>query len=126
MRLRTILVLIVFSPLALHARGQVDYAREVRPIFQKACYSCHGAEKQKGELRLDVKMLALKGGESGRAIVPGKSRESLLIKLVRGEDEDRPGGGDPPHGGKTSKRQRAFLDETSPREARPTARRAEN
>jgi mono/diheme cytochrome c family protein len=82
-------ILMAIAFMALPARGAVDFARDVQPIFQKACYSCHSAEKQKGELRLDVKMLALKGGESGPAITPGKSRESLLIKLVRGEDEDR-------------------------------------
>ncbi|MDB5321142.1 MAG: Planctomycete cytochrome [Phycisphaerales bacterium] len=67
----------------------VDYSRDVRPILEKSCYSCHGPDKQKAELRLDVRSLAMKGGESGAAIVPSKSSESLLIKLVRGEDADR-------------------------------------
>lgn len=75
----------------------VDFAREVRPILEKACYACHGAEKQKGGLRLDVRTPALRGGESGAAIVPGKAGGSLLIKLVSGEDPDRvmPAKGEP-------------------------------
>ncbi len=32
----------------------VDFVREVRPIFQKHCYECHGEKKQKSGLRLDV------------------------------------------------------------------------
>jgi hypothetical protein len=33
----------------------VDFARDVRPIFEKHCYECHGAEKQKNDYRLDIK-----------------------------------------------------------------------
>ncbi len=89
MRLRFRLILTAFTLFALHARAEADFVRDIQPIFKKSCFSCHGPEKQKGELRLDVRMLALNGGESGRAIVVGKSSESLLIKLVRGEDDDR-------------------------------------
>src|SRR4051794_3502440 len=89
MRFSVASVLVAISSFALGARGEVDFVRDVKPIFVSACYSCHGAQKQKGELRLDVRLLAMKGGESGRVILPGKSAESLLIKLVRGEDADR-------------------------------------
>ena len=69
--------------------GAVDFVREVRPIFEKHCISCHGAQKQKGGLRLDVKSAALKGGEDhGPGIVPGKPKESPVVRAVRGEDED--------------------------------------
>jgi hypothetical protein len=68
----------------------VDFARDIKPMFARNCLSCHGAEKQKGGLRLDRRADALKGGEDGVAIVPGKSAESLLFKLVSGQDKDRP------------------------------------
>ena len=42
--------------------GDVDFVRDVRPIFEKHCYECHGAKKQKSGLRLDVKSAAFKGG----------------------------------------------------------------
>ena len=35
-------------------RGDVDYAREVKPLLKERCYSCHGALKQKAGLRLDT------------------------------------------------------------------------
>ena len=73
-----------------------SFDRDVKPIFAKHCLSCHGADKQKHGLRLDRKTDALKGGDSGAAIVPGKSAESLLFQLVSGQDKDRPM---PPKGG---------------------------
>jgi hypothetical protein len=32
----------------------VDYLRDVKPVFAKRCYACHGALKQKAELRTDT------------------------------------------------------------------------
>ncbi|MFT5468883.1 MAG: hypothetical protein ACI8UO_003996 [Verrucomicrobiales bacterium] len=67
----------------------VDFVRDVRPIFEEHCYDCHGAEKQKSGLRLDIKSEAFKGGiDFAPAIVPGQANESPLIQFVRGEEED--------------------------------------
>lgn len=67
----------------------VDFVRDVRPIFAKHCYECHGEMKHKGGLRLDVKAAALKGGDNeGPNIIPGKATESSLIHLVTSSDED--------------------------------------
>ncbi len=68
---------------------RVDFEREVRPILADRCYSCHGPEKQKSGLRLDRKPDALTGGDSGPAIEPGKSADSLIVQLVSGEDPDK-------------------------------------
>jgi mono/diheme cytochrome c family protein len=65
-----------------------DYARDVKPIFAKHCVSCHGPDKQRGGLRLDRKAGALKGGDGGAAIIPGKSGDSPLIRLVSGVGKD--------------------------------------
>src|SRR5439155_14479254 len=69
---------------ALPERPKIDFARDIEPIFAERCYSCHGPEKQKGGLRLDRKADALKGGDSGKAILPGQSALSLLISNVAG------------------------------------------
>jgi hypothetical protein len=80
---------------AAEARGTgddpaVDYARDIRPIFRERCLSCHSAAKKKGQLRLDARSAAFKGGLTGKAIVPGKSADSLLYKLlVEADDEAR-------------------------------------
>jgi mono/diheme cytochrome c family protein len=67
---------------------QIDFERDVQPIFKRHCISCHGPEKQKNGLRLDRRADALAGGESGKAIVPGKAAESHLLRLVTAADVD--------------------------------------
>lgn len=67
--------------------GSVDFARDVRPIFKEHCYECHGAEKQKADYRLDIKAVALTGGEEHAPnIIPNNSAESPLFRFVSGED----------------------------------------
>jgi len=70
---------------ALGADGAVDFTKHIQPLLAKKCVSCHGPEKQKAGLRLDRKSAAFKGGDDfGSAIVPGKSRESPLFRVVTG------------------------------------------
>ena len=66
----------------------VTYDKDIKAIFEKNCFKCHGAEKQKGKLRLDTLAFALKGGENGKAILPGKSADSTLVKAVARLVED--------------------------------------
>jgi len=67
----------------------VTYATDIKPIFEKSCIKCHGPEKQKGKLRLDTLEAALKGGEDGKVIEPGKSAESMLVhNVAQVGDED--------------------------------------
>ena len=58
------------------------FEKEVRPVLVARCLGCHGAEKQKGGLRLDSKAGALAGGDSGPAVVPGKPGESPLVEAI--------------------------------------------
>jgi len=67
----------------------VDFVRDVRPIFQKHCYECHGEKKQKSGLRLDIKSEAFKGGDNHSPdIIPGKAAGSPLIHFIITDDED--------------------------------------
>jgi mono/diheme cytochrome c family protein len=84
-RLAGVLLLLTALVPTAPAQERVDFARDVEPIFKSACYECHGEKKPKGKLRLDSKALAMKGGNGGPAIVPGKSRDSYLMKRIRGE-----------------------------------------
>src|SRR5213082_3033241 len=70
------------------ASHSIDFSKEIKPIFEASCIKCHGRGKDKGGLRLDTRETALKGGDSGSTVVPGKSAESLLISLVQGFDPD--------------------------------------
>ena len=51
------------SKLPPAASRPVDFAKEIRPLLQERCFKCHGPDKQKNGLRLDLKAAALKGGE---------------------------------------------------------------
>lgn len=67
----------------------VDFVREVRPILKRHCYECHGAEKQKNDYRLDIKSVALTGGEHHAPnILPGRSMVSPLFRFVSGLEKD--------------------------------------
>ncbi|MDP7276633.1 MAG: PSD1 and planctomycete cytochrome C domain-containing protein [Planctomycetaceae bacterium] len=54
----------------------------IRPLLIKHCLKCHGPKKQESGLRLDSREGWAKGGDRGTSIVPGKSRDSLLIKAI--------------------------------------------
>jgi len=68
------------------------FNRDVRPIFAKHCFSCHGpdqANRQAG-FRLDVKASATAKAESGRApIVPGSLKQSELARRIEVNGEER-------------------------------------
>jgi nucleoside-diphosphate-sugar epimerase len=88
--------LIVASGLSLPASGEppaaspaadapaaIDFERQIRPLLVGRCGDCHGPDTQESHLRLDVKHRALKGGDFGPVILPGKSDESELVRRVR-------------------------------------------
>lgn len=83
-----ILLLLLVSPVsAADEAGIAFFEKKVRPVLVQHCYACHSAEAQakkklRGGLRLDTKEGLLQGGDSGPAIVPGKAKESLLIKSL--------------------------------------------
>ncbi len=66
----------------------LTYAKDIKPIFEKTCFKCHGSEKQKGKLRLDSLGAALKGGEDGPDIVASNSAKSKLVHAVARLNED--------------------------------------
>lgn len=58
------------------------FEKEVRPVLSARCQKCHGAQAQKGGLRLDSRTAALAGGSTGPAVVPGKPQDSLLVDAI--------------------------------------------
>ena len=58
------------------------FEKKVRPILITRCQGCHGADKQKGGLRLDARATVLAGGSTGPAVVPGNPKESLLVDAI--------------------------------------------
>ena len=69
------LTLALINPLAT-AAPVPDFVKDVRPILERSCLGCHGPQKQKSGYRLDVRDIALRGGDSGEAaIVPHDAQQ---------------------------------------------------
>lgn len=72
--------------------ADVDFAKDIRPIFSRHCNSCHGEEEQESGLRLDYGSLITVGGDRGAAVVAGKPEKSpLYLALIgKGDVEQMP------------------------------------
>jgi uncharacterized membrane protein len=66
----------------------VEFYAHVRPLMEVRCIKCHGAEKQKGDLRVDTVAWILAGSENGPVVVPGKSEKSTFYTLTTLDEED--------------------------------------
>ena len=60
----------------------LTYEKDIKPVFEKSCFKCHGSEKQKGKLRLDSLAAVLKGGEEGKILEAGNSAKSVVVYSV--------------------------------------------
>jgi hypothetical protein len=69
------------------AKGLDLFKKHVKPLIESKCLRCHGGNKIESELDLSDRDSLVKGGLHGPAIVPGKSKDSLLIKLVGHQKE---------------------------------------
>src|SRR5882762_3167703 len=86
------------ATLVSSAAEKIDFTLQIKPILESACLSCHGPEKPKGNFRLDTRAGALKGGDKGAAVVPGKPGDSPLYRstiLPAGHEDIMPPKGNP-------------------------------
>lgn len=65
----------------------VDYEKEIKPLLKERCYTCHGALKQKADLRVDTVAAMRKGGD-GRDILT-KEHSMLLERVTTRDKKDR-------------------------------------
>ena len=92
-RTQYVLFAAALACLGLIARAdekKVDFTKDIQPILSENCFKCHGPDNQESGLRLDKKSAAMKGGERGTPILPGKPAESLLFRAINGGGEDVP------------------------------------
>ena len=85
------------------------YFSKVRPIFAKVCVSCHGPQKQKGDLRLDTPDFIRAGVNGKPIIVPGVPAKSRVYHVtgLPADDTDKM----PPKGTPLNSTERAVLAE---------------
>jgi len=74
---------------AIVAADEIDFVRDVQPIFAAHCIECHGAADQQGGLRFDFRDSVMHGGDSGPVIVSGDSAASALITRVTADEDER-------------------------------------
>ena len=83
-----IVVALGVSAHAAEPDGSQFFREKIEPVLISECYSCHsaGAKKVQSGLRLDSRGSALRGGDTGPAVVPNAVKESLLIQALRHEE----------------------------------------
>lgn len=106
MNMKTVAVSLsmVVGALALHAEIKVDvtklppaaakkgvtFAADIKPLFEKGCFKCHGpeVEKPKGKFKADSVANVLKGGGEGAAVTPGDLAKSPVMAMIAWQTED--------------------------------------
>ena len=71
-----------FAEPVVRRGAQVNFGRDVWPIFQERCIGCHGSEQQEGQLRLDARAAFKRGGVSGPLTRGGQGHHSLLQQRI--------------------------------------------
>jgi hypothetical protein len=97
---RALLILACGIP-TLRAEEAVDFNRDIRPLLNKNCTTCHGGVKQAGEVSFIFREEALGKGESGKpVVVPGDPAGSEMIRRIKSSDPDEkmPPPEEHPHG----------------------------
>lgn len=72
------------SKLPAAADQEVDFVKDIKPLFEKSCFSCHGSKpRAKSKYFMNKRDVTIKGGSSKEAaVVVGKSAESPLVHFI--------------------------------------------
>ena len=70
------------------AKHAISFAKDISPLLEKSCTKCHGKGKAKGGFSIETREKLLLGGDSGGAVVIGKSGDSYLVELISGIDPE--------------------------------------
>ena len=71
----------------LDRKDAIAYEKEIEPIFRNNCFVCHSGTEKQGKLDMSTYEALVKGGKRGSPIVPGKSKDSLLVKVCGRTDK---------------------------------------
>jgi WD40 repeat protein len=85
--MRFVLILLLLAQISFAADSAEHSFTRVAEIFAKHCLDCHAVDDPEGKFIVENHDLIMKGGESGPAVIPGKSDDSLLVKMIEGKFE---------------------------------------
>lgn len=74
--------IVLLLPIAQAGEATDSYVKDVRPLLERRCFSCHGALQQKGGLRLDTATAIRAGGDSGPSVDLKNPQASVLLQRV--------------------------------------------
>ncbi len=82
--------LFAITAAATAGAAEIDFQRDIQPIFSEYCLECHGPDKAKGGLTLTTLAGTTKELESGdRAVVPGDvAKSELIVRLMTSDSEE--------------------------------------
>mgnify|MGYP001357910104 CR=1 FL=1 len=83
------------APAEEAAQQRERFAKNVAPLLQARCVSCHGANKPAAGLDLSTSASMLKGSINGPVIVEGFSDRSVLIRRISNKTMPPPAAGKP-------------------------------
>jgi len=63
--------------------GAVSFAKDIQPILQSTCFSCHGGERISRGLDMHSYASLMTGSQNGAVILPGNADKSLFIQSVQ-------------------------------------------
>jgi hypothetical protein len=70
-----------------NAQAPVSFSKDIQPILEQNCLTCHGHSMQSSRLDLSTREGAMRGGARWAAIVPGQAEDSFMYRLVAGLDK---------------------------------------
>ncbi|MGH9627059.1 MAG: SUMF1/EgtB/PvdO family nonheme iron enzyme [Bryobacteraceae bacterium] len=106
LRFSALAISLVMLP-AASGQTSVDFQKDIQPVLESSCISCHGSKQALGGLRLDTREALLKGGSKGPAVVPGQPDKSSFYTTL--EMPSNRAGAMPPGGPQLSVEQRQAI-----------------
>ncbi len=83
---RPLLLLLALLP-ASPVGADDFFETRIRPVLAEQCYSCHGPDKQKGDVRVDARAFLVADHDEGPLVVPGDPKKGRLLKALRHEGD---------------------------------------
>src|SRR5579863_1456882 len=73
---------VLATQLPAQQANSVDYKKDIQPLLDKNCIGCHKGASAPSGLHLDSAEGVMTGGNNGKVIIPGNSKDSPLVGRV--------------------------------------------